>query len=115
MRSDADVKSTYHKSHNNNKDYYMFILIVPVSVLVSEKENLVASSVSGKKEESHKREINRDGEKDDRNKKLRKAESKDNIPISVEKKQVLNLTRLIIVFVTGNDNIAISFSGTETT
>nr|XP_034193568.1 serine/threonine-protein kinase 10 isoform X2 [Osmia lignaria] len=62
MRSDADVK-------------------------ISEKENLVASSVSGKKEESHKREINRDGEKDDRNKKLRKAESKDNIPISVEKKQ----------------------------
>ncbi|XP_012146818.1 sterile20-like kinase isoform X2 [Megachile rotundata] len=62
MRSDADVK-------------------------ISDKENLVASSVSAKKEETHKREMNRDGEKDDRNKKLRKAESKDNIPISVEKKQ----------------------------
>ncbi|XP_076759455.1 sterile20-like kinase isoform X2 [Xylocopa sonorina] len=62
MRNDADVK-------------------------VSEKENLVASPVSEKKEESHKREINRDGEKEDRNKKLRKAESKDNIPVSVEKKQ----------------------------
>ncbi|OAD52044.1 STE20-like serine/threonine-protein kinase [Eufriesea mexicana] len=56
-------------------------------VQISEKENLVASPVSTKKEESHKREINRDGEKEDRNKKLRKAESKDNIPISVEKKQ----------------------------
>lgn len=55
---------------------------------VSEKENLVASPVSAKKEENHKREINRDGEKEDRNKKLRKAESKDNIPVSVEKKQV---------------------------
>ncbi|XP_076165808.1 sterile20-like kinase isoform X2 [Ptiloglossa arizonensis] len=62
MRSDADVK-------------------------ISEKENLVASPVSAKKEESHKREINRDGEKEDRNKKLRKAESKENIPVSVEKKQ----------------------------
>lgn len=55
---------------------------------VSEKENLVASPVSAKKEESHKREINRDGEKEDRNKKLRKTESKENIPVSVEKKQV---------------------------
>ncbi|XP_026672500.1 serine/threonine-protein kinase 10 isoform X3 [Ceratina calcarata] len=62
MRSDADVK-------------------------ISEKENLVASPVSAKKEESNKREINREGEKEDRNKKLRKAESKDNIPVSVEKKQ----------------------------
>ncbi|XP_078033056.1 sterile20-like kinase isoform X2 [Augochlora pura] len=62
MRSDADVK-------------------------ISEKENLAASPVSAKKEESHKREINRDGEKEDRNKKLRKAESKENIPVSVEKKQ----------------------------
>ncbi|XP_076678517.1 sterile20-like kinase isoform X3 [Andrena cerasifolii] len=62
MRSDADVK-------------------------ISEKENLVASPVSAKKEESHKREINRDGEKEDRNKKLRKTESKENIPVSVEKKQ----------------------------
>ncbi|XP_076630127.1 sterile20-like kinase isoform X3 [Colletes latitarsis] len=62
MRSDADVK-------------------------ISEKENLIASPVSAKKEESHKREINRDGEKEDRNKKLRKAESKENIPASVEKKQ----------------------------
>lgn len=43
--------------------------------------------MSAKKEESHKREINRDGEREDRNKKLRKAESKDNITVSVEKKQ----------------------------
>ncbi|XP_060825221.1 serine/threonine-protein kinase 10 isoform X3 [Bombus pascuorum] len=56
-------------------------------VQISEKENLVASPVSAKKEENHKREINRDGEKEDRNKKLRKAESKDNIPVTVEKKQ----------------------------
>lgn len=56
-------------------------------VQISEKENLIASPVSAKKEESHKREINRDGEKEDRNKKLRKAESKDNILVSVEKKQ----------------------------
>ncbi|XP_016772289.2 serine/threonine-protein kinase 10-A isoform X1 [Apis mellifera] len=56
-------------------------------VQISEKENLVASPVSAKKEESHKREINRDGEREDRNKKLRKAESKDNITVSVEKKQ----------------------------
>ncbi|CAK9794705.1 Serine/threonine-protein kinase 10 [Anthophora plagiata] len=62
MRSDADVK-------------------------ISEKENLVALPVSTKKEESHKREINRDGEKEDRNKKLRTAESKDNVSLSVEKKQ----------------------------
>ncbi|XP_076295362.1 sterile20-like kinase isoform X4 [Lasioglossum baleicum] len=62
MRSDADVK-------------------------IAEKENLATSPVSAKKEESHKREINRDGEKEDRNKKLRKAESKENIPVSVEKKQ----------------------------
>lgn len=42
-----------------------------------------------KKEESHKREINRDGEKEDKNKRLRKAESKENIqPQPVEKKQV---------------------------
>ncbi|KAK9301223.1 hypothetical protein QLX08_006311 [Tetragonisca angustula] len=56
-------------------------------VQISEKENLIASPVSAKKEESHKREINRDGEKEDRNKKLRKAESKDNILVSAEKKQ----------------------------
>lgn len=52
--------------------------------------------MSAKKEESHKREINRDGEKEDRNKKLRKAESKENIPVSVEKKQVLILNYLLI-------------------
>lgn len=47
--------------------------------------------MSVKKEENHKREINREGEKEDRNKKLRKTESKENIPASVEKKQVLTL------------------------
>ncbi|XP_076241263.1 sterile20-like kinase isoform X3 [Calliopsis andreniformis] len=62
MRSDADVK-------------------------ISEKENPVASPVTAKKEENNKREINREGEKEDRNKKLRKAESKENIPVFVEKKQ----------------------------
>lgn len=56
---------------------------------VSEKENLVALPTSVKKEENHKREINRDGEKEDKNKRLRKAESKENIqPPPVEKKQV---------------------------
>ena len=44
-----------------------------------------------KKEESHKREINRDGEKEDKNKRLRKAESKENIQPPVEKKQVLDI------------------------
>lgn len=48
--------------------------------------------MSAKKEESHKREINRDGEKEDRNKKLRKAESKDNILVSAEKKQVYSFS-----------------------
>ncbi|XP_011686662.1 PREDICTED: serine/threonine-protein kinase 10 isoform X2 [Wasmannia auropunctata] len=53
-------------------------------VKIPEKENLVAV----KKEESHKREMNRDGEKEDKNKRLRKAESKENIqPPPVEKKQ----------------------------
>lgn len=42
-----------------------------------------------KKEESHKREINRDGEKEDKNKRLRKAESKENIQ-PAEKKQVFD-------------------------
>ncbi|XP_011329707.1 serine/threonine-protein kinase 10 isoform X2 [Ooceraea biroi] len=54
-------------------------------VKIAEKENLVA--VPAKKEESHKREINRDGEKEDKNKRLRKAESKENIQPPAEKKQ----------------------------
>ncbi|XP_024875085.1 serine/threonine-protein kinase 10 isoform X2 [Temnothorax curvispinosus] len=54
-------------------------------VKIPEKENLVALPV--KKEESHKREINRDGEKEDKNKRLRKAESKENIQPPAEKKQ----------------------------
>ncbi|XP_014472250.1 PREDICTED: serine/threonine-protein kinase 10 isoform X2 [Dinoponera quadriceps] len=54
-------------------------------VKIVEKENLVISPV--KKEESHKREINRDGEKEDKNKRLRKTESKENIQPPVEKKQ----------------------------
>ncbi|XP_074114378.1 sterile20-like kinase isoform X2 [Cotesia typhae] len=50
-----------------------------------ERENLV-SPESPKKEESNKREINREGEKEEKNKKLRKAESKENIASSVDKK-----------------------------
>lgn len=42
-----------------------------------------------KKEESNKREINREGEKEDKNKRLRKAESKENIQ-PPEKKQVFD-------------------------
>lgn len=49
-----------------------------------------------KKEESHKREINRDGEKEDKNKRLRKAESKENIQPPVEKKQVLDIINYLI-------------------
>lgn len=47
----------------------------------------MALPTSVKKEESHKREINRD-EKEDKNKRLRKAESKENIQPIAEKKQV---------------------------
>ncbi|KAG8033992.1 hypothetical protein G9C98_008473 [Cotesia typhae] len=53
--------------------------------IVVERENLV-SPESPKKEESNKREINREGEKEEKNKKLRKAESKENIASSVDKK-----------------------------
>ncbi|XP_058808157.1 serine/threonine-protein kinase 10 isoform X2 [Phymastichus coffea] len=61
---------------------------------VAEKENSVTPAAAtatvpataAKREESNKREINRDGEKEERNKKLRKAESKENIPVSTEKK-----------------------------
>ncbi|XP_018351942.1 PREDICTED: serine/threonine-protein kinase 10 isoform X2 [Trachymyrmex septentrionalis] len=56
-------------------------------VKIPEKENVVALPAPVKKEESHKREINRDGEKEDKNKRLRKAESKENIQPPVEKKQ----------------------------
>lgn len=49
-----------------------------------------------KKEESHKREINRDGEKEDKNKRLRKAESKENIQPPTEKKQVLDIINYLI-------------------
>lgn len=61
---------------------------------VAEKENLVALPTSVKKEESHKREINRDGEKEDKNKRLRKAESKENIQPPVEKKQVCKIIQV---------------------
>lgn len=60
------------------------------SFSVAEKENFVTLPTSVK-EESHKREINRDGEKEDKTKRLRKAESKENIQPSVEKKQVIHL------------------------
>lgn len=43
---------------------------------------------AAKREENHKREINRDGEKEERSKKLRKEDSKENIPVSGEKKPV---------------------------
>ncbi|XP_015597682.1 serine/threonine-protein kinase 10 isoform X2 [Cephus cinctus] len=56
-------------------------------VKIMEKESVVVSPVSPKREESNKREINRDGEKEERNKKLRKTESRENIPGFVEKKQ----------------------------
>ncbi|XP_025162185.1 serine/threonine-protein kinase 10 isoform X3 [Harpegnathos saltator] len=56
-------------------------------VKIADKENLVALPAFVKKEESHKREINRDGEKEDKNKRLRKAESKENIQQPIEKKQ----------------------------
>jgi len=49
-------------------------------------------ALPAKKEESHKREINRDGEKEDKNKRLRKAESKENIQTPAEKKQQVCLT-----------------------
>ncbi|XP_020298870.1 serine/threonine-protein kinase 10 isoform X2 [Pseudomyrmex gracilis] len=55
-------------------------------VKIAEKENLVTLPAPVKKEESNKREINRDGEKEDKNKRLRKAESKENIQ-PPEKKQ----------------------------
>ncbi|XP_072766768.1 uncharacterized protein Slik [Anoplolepis gracilipes] len=57
-------------------------------IKITDKENHVALPAPVKKEESHKREINRDGEKEDKNKRLRKAESKENIqPALAEKKQ----------------------------
>ncbi|XP_046598274.1 serine/threonine-protein kinase 10 isoform X2 [Neodiprion lecontei] len=52
----------------------------------SEKENVAAASVPHEREESNKREGEREGEKEERNKKLRKADSKENISVSVEKK-----------------------------
>lgn len=56
---------------------------------VAEKEtNVAVPATAAKREESNKREINREGEKEERSKKLRKAESKENIPVSVEKKPV---------------------------
>ncbi|XP_043287616.1 serine/threonine-protein kinase 10 [Venturia canescens] len=55
-------------------------------VKVTEKEGVVAAAEQAKKEDSHKREINRDGEKEEKSKKLRKADSKESIPTSVEKK-----------------------------
>lgn len=57
--------------------------------LVAEKDNLVSPDQPKKKEESNKREMNRDGEKEEKSKKLRKTESKENIPISVDKKPVI--------------------------
>ncbi|XP_043503646.1 serine/threonine-protein kinase 10 isoform X2 [Polistes fuscatus] len=56
-------------------------------VKVAEKENLTPIPISTKKEDSHKREMNRDGEKEDRSKKLRKTESKENMHALNEKKQ----------------------------
>lgn len=65
------------------------LIILSRFFLVTNKENIAALPTSLKKEESNKREINRDGEKEDKNKRLRKAESKENVqPPSAEKKQV---------------------------
>lgn len=59
------------------------------SISAAEKEaNVAVPATAAKREESNKREINRDGEKEERSKKLRKAESKENLPVSVEKKPV---------------------------
>ncbi|XP_014211452.2 serine/threonine-protein kinase 10-like isoform X2 [Copidosoma floridanum] len=54
---------------------------------VADKENAApVPATAAKKEESNKREIARDGEKEERSKKLRKADSKENIPLPSEKK-----------------------------
>uniref|UniRef100_A0ABD2VX87 Protein kinase domain-containing protein n=1 Tax=Trichogramma kaykai TaxID=54128 RepID=A0ABD2VX87_9HYME len=54
---------------------------------ISEKNAAVAVPANAaKREESNKREINREGERDERSKKLKKTESKENIPLTVEKK-----------------------------
>lgn len=52
---------------------------------------------SPKKEESNKREINRDGDNEEKNKKIRKTESKENIPASVDKKTVRFLFNTLII------------------
>lgn len=67
--------------------YFVKRLII-FKISVNDKETTIAPPVSVKKEESNKREITRDGEKEERNKKIRKTDSKENIPLSVEKKQV---------------------------
>jgi len=86
-RLDADVKSEYYKTTSL---MYMTLNVLIFYFPVPEKEN-VALPASVKKEESHKREINQDDEKEDKNKRLRKAESKENIqPPPAEKKQVLD-------------------------
>lgn len=52
----------------------------------AEKENVAPQPLAAKKEETNKREMTRDGEKDERAKKMRKDEPKENI--SSEKKPV---------------------------
>lgn len=67
----------------------IFYVIVFCNTVAEKEANVAVPVTAAKKEESNKREINRDGEKEERNKKLRKDESKENIPLAVEKKQVI--------------------------
>ncbi|XP_011304708.1 serine/threonine-protein kinase 10 isoform X2 [Fopius arisanus] len=53
-------------------------------IKIADKEGV--SPEQPNKEESNKREINREGEKEEKSKKLRKTDSRENIPLSVEKK-----------------------------
>ncbi|XP_048506774.1 serine/threonine-protein kinase 10 isoform X2 [Athalia rosae] len=55
-------------------------------VKLTEKESVAAPSITHQGEENHKREGERESEKEERNKKLRKTDSKENIPLSTEKK-----------------------------
>lgn len=72
--------------------YAISLLYNYAFALVAEKENVIpVPANAAKREENNKREINRDGEKEERSKKLRKEDSKENIPVSGEKKLVSNL------------------------
>ncbi|KAK0157745.1 hypothetical protein PV328_011445 [Microctonus aethiopoides] len=55
-------------------------------VKLAERDNAVSPDQPKREETNNKREMNREGEKEEKSKKLRKTESKENIPLSVEKK-----------------------------